>query len=94
MNVGKGEVHYRGGHEGSRGIRGIALPFNLGTKCRGVVNATCQLLYSLKDPVPTVQDTGWAPEPVWTGAAVYGNISEGQSTDAIKPSHAKYWTPI
>jgi hypothetical protein len=21
-----------------------------------------------KDPVPTVQEAGWAPEPVWTGA--------------------------
>ena len=25
------------------------------------------------DPVPIVQDTGWAPEPVWTGAVEYEN---------------------
>jgi hypothetical protein len=24
-------------------------------------------LYPGKDPVPIVQETGWAPEPVWTG---------------------------
>ena len=23
---------------------------------------------SVKDPVPIVQEAGWAPEPVWTGA--------------------------
>jgi hypothetical protein len=25
-------------------------------------------LYPVKDPVPIVQETGWAPGPVWTGA--------------------------
>ena len=25
-------------------------------------------LYPAKDPVPIVQDVGWAPGPVWTGA--------------------------
>ena len=25
-------------------------------------------LYPRKDPVPIVQETGWAPGPVWTGA--------------------------
>jgi len=25
-------------------------------------------LYPGKDPVPTVQEAGWAPGPVWTGA--------------------------
>jgi len=28
-----------------------------------------QPLFTLgKDPVPIVQEAGWAPEPVWTGA--------------------------
>jgi hypothetical protein len=26
------------------------------------------LLYPRKDPVPIVQEAGWAPEPVWIGA--------------------------
>ena len=25
-------------------------------------------IYLRKDPVPIVQEAGWAPEPVWTGA--------------------------
>jgi len=34
-----------------------------------VVNATLgPLLTPRKDPVPTVQEAGWAPGPVWTGA--------------------------
>ena len=33
-----------------------------------VVNATPRPLYPGKDPVPTVQEAGWAPGPVWTGA--------------------------
>ena len=34
--------------------------FNLGSRCRWVVNATPQPL------VPTVQEAGWASGPVWT----------------------------
>ena len=34
-----------------------------------VVKATSRSLYPReKDPVPTVQEAGWAPGPVWTGA--------------------------
>jgi len=34
-----------------------------------VVNATPRPLYPReRDPVPIVQDAGWAPGPVWTGA--------------------------
>jgi hypothetical protein len=77
MNVGKGKAHHRRGHEGPRDIRGIAVPFKLGTKCRGMVNTSC--FNPRKDPVPIVQDAGWAPEPVWMGAVVYENISEHSS---------------
>ena len=34
---------------------------------RGQRHAT-SALYSGKDPVPIVQEAGWAPGPVWTGA--------------------------
>jgi hypothetical protein len=27
-------------------------------------------LFPWKDPVPLVQDAGWAPGPVWTGAKI------------------------
>jgi hypothetical protein len=34
-----------------------------------VVNATLQPLYSwVRDPVPILQKTGWAPGQAWTGA--------------------------
>jgi hypothetical protein len=29
-------------------------------------------LYPGKDPVPIVQEAGWAPEPVWIGAEMRG----------------------
>ena len=33
-----------------------------------VINATPRPLYPReRDPVPIVQEAGWAPEPVWTG---------------------------
>ena len=36
---------------------------------RWVDNATHRPLYPQeRDPVPTVQEAGWAPAPVWTGA--------------------------
>jgi len=50
--------------------RGIALVFlNLGAKWRCLVNTTPRPIYPwVRDPVPIVQKTGWAPGPVWTGA--------------------------
>ena len=32
-----------------------------------VVSATPRPTYPVKDPVPVVQETGWAPGPVWRG---------------------------
>ena len=52
------------------GSRGIALPF----KDHGIwrewgVRVTHRPLFTPgKDPVPIVQEAGWAPGPVWTGA--------------------------
>ena len=43
--------------------------FNLGARCAWVVNATLWPIYPPgKDPVPIVQEAGWAPGSVWTGA--------------------------
>jgi hypothetical protein len=52
----------------SRGIGHLFL--NLGTRRGGgVVNITPPAAFTPgKDPVPIVQEAGWAPEPVWTGA--------------------------
>ena len=51
-----------------RGSTGIARLFNIGCRWGWVINATPRRLYSRKrDPVPIVQEVGWAPDPVWTG---------------------------
>ena len=53
-----------------RGSRGIALLFlDHGTRRGWGVSVTPRpLLTPGKDPVPVVQEAGWAPGPVWTGA--------------------------
>jgi hypothetical protein len=53
------------GRTAHRGCRGIALLFyDHGTR-RGVTSRP--LFTPGKDPVPIVQEAGWAPGPVWTG---------------------------
>ena len=53
-----------------RWSRGIALPFlDHGTWRGWGVSVTPRPLFMPgKDPVPIVQEAGWAPGPVWTGA--------------------------
>ena len=53
-----------------RGSRGIALLFlDRGTRRGRVVSITPRPLFtSGKEPVPILQETGWASGPVWTGA--------------------------
>ena len=53
-----------------RGSRGIALPFlDHGTRRGCGVSVTPRPLFaSGKEPVLIVQEAGWAPGPVWTGA--------------------------
>ena len=52
------------------GSRGIALPFlDHGTGRGWGVSVTPRPLFIPgKDPVPIIQEAGWAPGPVWTGA--------------------------
>jgi len=57
---------------GTWGSRGIALLFlDYGTRRGWVVSVTPRLLFTPgKDPVPIVQEAGWAPVQVWTGAEI------------------------
>ena len=57
------------GRTAHRGGRGIALPFlDHGTRRGWGVSVTPRPLFTPgKDPVPIVQEAGWAPELVWTG---------------------------
>jgi hypothetical protein len=51
------------------GSRGIAILFNLSAGKGGVVNAMPRMLYPYeKDPIPIVQEAGWAPWTVRMGA--------------------------
>ena len=58
------------GRTARRGSRGIALPFHDHSTRRGWgVSVKPRSLFTPgKDPVPIVQEAGWAPGPVWTGA--------------------------
>jgi hypothetical protein len=58
------------GRTAQRGSRGLALLFlDQGTRRgRGVSVTPRPLFTSGKDSVPIVQEDGWAPGPVWTGA--------------------------
>jgi len=57
------------GRTAHRGSRGIALLFlDHGTRRECGVSVTPRPLFTPgKDPVPIVQEAGWAPGPVWTG---------------------------
>jgi len=57
------------GRTANRRSRGIALLFlDHGTRRGWVVSVTSRPLFTPgKDPVPIVQEAGWAPGPVWTG---------------------------
>ena len=58
------------GRTAHRRSRGIALPFHdHGTRRGREVSVTPRPLFTPgKDPVPIVQEAGWAPGPVWTDA--------------------------
>ena len=58
------------GRTAHRGSRDIALPFlDNGTRRGWGVSVTPRPLFTYgNDPVPIVQEAGWAPGTVWTGA--------------------------
>ena len=58
------------GRTAHKGSRGMALPFHDHGNRRGWgFSVTPRPLFtSGKDSIPTVQETRWAPGPVWTGA--------------------------
>jgi len=57
----------RTAHRGSRGI--VLLFHDHGTRRGRGVSVTPRPLFTpTKEPVPIVQEAGWAPGPVWTGA--------------------------
>jgi len=77
------------GRTAHRGSRGIALLFHYhGTKRGCGVSVTPRPLFtSGKDPVPIVQETGWALGPVWTGAE---NLAPTGIRSPIQPVASRY----
>jgi len=57
----------RTAHTGSTGVALLFLDHGI-RRGWGVSVTPRPLFTSRKDPVPTVQEAGWAPGPVWTGA--------------------------
>ena len=73
-----------------RGSRGIALLFhNLGARRGWGVSVTPWPLFTPgKDSVPIVQEAGWAPGPVWTGAE---NLAPtGIRSRTVQPVASRY----
>jgi hypothetical protein len=69
-NKGKGKVYPITGHQGPRGGVEVKL-FSFSTSAleEGGWSEPCPGHFNPgKDPVPIVQDAGWAPGPVWTCA--------------------------
>ena len=75
-------------HTAHRGSRGIALPFlDHGTRRGWGVSFTPRPLFTPgKDPVPIVQEAGWAPGPVWTGAE---NLAPTGIRSPDRPAHSQ-----
>ena len=76
------------GRTAQRGSRGIALPFlDHGTKRGWGVSVTPRPLFTPgKDPVPIVQEAGWAPGPVWTGVE---NLAPTGIQSPDRPAHSQ-----
>ena len=80
------------GRTAHRGNRGIALLFHdHGTRNRwGFIFTHRPPFTPLEDPVSIVQEAGWAPGPVWTGAE---NLAPNgiRSPDRPARSQSLYW---
>jgi len=65
---GKGKVHPETGHEGPEREYRYNYFFNLDARWGGWSTPRPGRFTPGKDPVPIVNEAGWASEPVWTGA--------------------------
>ena len=76
------------------GSRGIALPFHdHGTRRgRGVSVRPQPLITPGKNPVPLVQEAGWAPGPVCTGAKILA--PPGFDPRTVQPVASRYTDSI
>jgi hypothetical protein len=75
------------GRTAHRGSRGIALLFHDHGTRRGEGSASHPVRYLPpgKDPVPIVQEAGWAPGPVWTGVENLAPPPPGLRNRTVQP---------
>ena len=80
------------GRTAHRGSRGIALLFHdHGTRRGWGVSVTPRPLFTPgKDPAPIVQEAGWAPGPVWTGAENLAPPPPGFDPRTVQPVASRY----
>ena len=80
------------GRTAQRVGRGMALLFLDHSTRRGWgVSVTLRPLFiPRKDPVPIVQEAGWAPGPVWTGAENLTPPPPGFDTRTVQPVASRY----
>jgi hypothetical protein len=80
------------GRTAHRGSRGIALPFHdHDTRRWWGLSVTPRPLFTPgNDPVPIVQEVGWAPGLVWTGAENFASTGI-RSPDRPARSQSLYW---
>ena len=83
---GKGKVHPRTGHEGPDGS---TLSLTWALYGGGWSAPRPGRFTSGKDLVPIVQEAGWAPEPVWTGAETLASTGI-RSPDCLARSESLY----
>jgi len=79
------------GRTAHRRSRGIALLFlDHGTRRGWGVSVTLRPLFTPgKDPVPILQEAGWAPWPVWTDAEKY-RLPPGFDPRTVQPVASRY----
>ena len=82
------KLHPCTGRTAHRGSRGIALPFHdHGTRRGWGVSVTPRPLFTPgKDPVPIVQEAGWAPGPVWRDAE---NLATTGTRSSDRPARSQ-----
>ena len=70
---GKDKIHPRTGHKGPEGeqMYSSTLPPTLALDGGGWSTPRPSRFTPRKDPVPIVQEAGWAPGPVWMGAITH-----------------------
>ena len=80
------------GRTAHRGSRGIALLFHDHGTRRGWGDSVMPrpLFTPEKDPVPIVQEAGWAPGPVWTGAENLPPPPPGFDPWTVQPVASRY----